>query len=513
MSTLSSNHLLRLLDSEAYDSLSAVPVQLHARDVLYEPGMPALHAYFPVGAVVSIVSTMESGASAEVAVVGREGLVGLDSVLGTVQSPTSAVVQFAGTALRVSASQLRTERLRRSSVRAIVDRYTEAYLIQLAQTAACNRLHPVEARRARWLMAIADRIDEDHFTLSQEFMAQMLGVHRPTVSLALQALRDAHVVEYRGRSLLISNRRGLERMACECHRVLNREFDRLLRVPVDDLRPPPVMAPSPNPEGESATALEIMREISGRLLVATIREEEARDEAEAANRAKDQFLATVSHELRTPLNAILGWCAILRERRDETPERGLSVIQRNAQALLKLVKELLDAARLTSDTLSIQRSSTDLTDAICSAVEAIKPAADMKHVAVRLTVPQAAVPMLADPDRLRQVFLNVLSNALKFTEAGGSIDICAAQVGSTARVSIRDTGSGIAPDLLEHVFERFLRGADSTTGPQGLGLGLTIARVLVELHGGAIQIASAGEGHGTTCTIDLPRARSVPHGS
>jgi signal transduction histidine kinase len=503
--TDSSNWLLRLLDTEACESLSLAAVQLRARDVLCEPGMPALYAYFPVNAVISIVSTMESGASAEVAVVGHEGMVGLESVLVATQSPTTAVVQLAGTAVRAPTSRLRIERTRRLSVRTLLDRYTEVRLIQLAQTAACNRLHSIDARLARWLLTIADRIDDDHFTLPQEFMAQMLGVHRPTVSLTMRRLRDAGIITYRGRSLMVTDRRELERVACECYGVLCREFDRLLRPALE--RPetlPHVIGRSANREVESTAALETMREISGRLLLATLREQEARDQAEAANRVKDQFLATVSHELRTPLNAILGWSAILTKRSDEPPARGLTVIQRNAQALLKLVEELLDAARVTTDTLSIEPSPIDLTEVIGSAVDTIRPEADAKGVALRTTIPDTSTPMLGDSDRLQQVFLNVLSNALKFTEAGGSIDVRATTSGGTARVSIRDTGNGIAPEVLAHVFERFLRGSDSTTGRQGLGLGLTIARLLVELHGGAIQIASAGEGQGTTCTIELP---------
>jgi signal transduction histidine kinase len=504
-STFSSNDLLRLLDNEAYDSLSPVAVQLHPRDVLYEPGMPALYVYFPVNTVISIVSTMESGASAEVAVVGHEGMVGLETVLGTVQSPTTAVVQFGGSALRTSTAQFRVERLRRRSIRTMFDRYTEARLIQVAQTAACNRLHSVEARLARWLLAIADRIDGDHFTLPQEFMAQMLGVHRPTVSLTLQKLRDAGVITNRGRSLIVSDRGGLERIACECHGVLHREFDRLLRPPFDGVGAPVLeFDRSANRNGESVAALETMREISGRLLLATIREREARDNAEEADRAKDQFLATVSHELRTPLNAILGWCAILNERREESPERGLTVIHRNAQALLKLVEELLDVARVTGDTLSIQPSPINLLEVVGSAMDALRPAADTKGIALRATMPDTVTPMLGDADRLRQVFLNVLSNALTFTDAGGSIHVCVTTNGTTARVSVHDDGNGIAPELLGHVFERFLQGTNATTGRHGLGLGLTIARVLVELHGGAIQIESPGEGRGTTCTIELP---------
>ena len=340
-----SNDLLRLLDTDSRSAIAPVAVQLRAREVLYEPGLPALYAYFPVDAVISLVSTMENGTSTEVAIVGREGMVGLASVLGTVESPTAAVVQVAGTALRASIALLKTERLRRPAIRIMLDRYTDAHLIQIAQTAACHRLHSVEARLARWLLAIADRTDGDHFTLTQEFMAQMLGVHRPTVSLTLQGLRTAGVIQYRGRSFSVSDRQGLERIACECYGVMRREFDRLFRSPIAGLDAIPQAISGVSGEGASAAALETMREISGRLLLATIREQEARDKAEAANRVKDQCLAMVSHELRTPLNAILGWCTLL-ERREETLEHGLTVIQRNAQALLTLVDELLDTAQI-----------------------------------------------------------------------------------------------------------------------------------------------------------------------
>jgi signal transduction histidine kinase len=508
--TLSSNHLLRLLDTDARESLSPVAVQLRSREVLYEPGMPALYVYFPLNAVISMVSTMESGASTEVAIVGREGMLGLASVLGTVESPTLSVVQIGGMALRTPTSRLKDERLRRPSLRALLDLYTEACLIQVAQTAACNRLHSVEARLARWLLAIADRIDDDELRLPQELMAEMLGVHRPTINQTLQRLRDAGVIEYRGRSLTVSDRAGLEDAACECYGVLRREFDRLFHTPIDSADTLPRHTRQVTAlESDSAIALETMREISGRLLLATIREQEAHEQAEAANRAKDQFLAMVSHELRTPLNAILGWCAMLAERPEETPERGLKVIRRNAQALLKLVEELLDAARVSSATLSVELARINLVDIVDGVVDAVTPSAEAKGIVLRTTFAEAAIAMLGDPDRLRQVFLNVLSNSLKFTDNGGQIEVCVARVGNEAQVSIRDTGRGIAPDLLDHVFERFMQGADSTASRQGLGLGLTIARVLVELHGGTIHITSPGEGLGTTCTVLLPLTPNV----
>ena len=399
----SANQLLQLLDADTRAVLSPLTVSLQSRDALYEPGTPSLYAYFPTSAVISLVSTMEDGASAEIALIGRDGMVGLAGVLGTREGSTVTLVQVAGDALRIPTAVLRRERLQRPSLRAMLDLYTEARLIQVAQTAACNRLHSVEARLARWLLAVADRVDAEYFRLPQEFIAQMLSVHRPTVSVSLQRLRDAGVVAYRGHSIKVADRPGLERIACECHGVLTREFDRLLRSPIQVAGAlPRVIELSASRPDESAAALETMREVSGRLLLATIREQEAHDEAEAANRAKDQFLAMVSHELRTPLNAILGWSSILSERPAEAPERGLKVIRRNAEALLKLVEELLDTARLDNKTLTIQRSSIDLREVICGTVEAVKPAADLKSVGLRTTVPDALPEMIGDPDRLRQ---------------------------------------------------------------------------------------------------------------
>jgi signal transduction histidine kinase len=499
-----SNRLLELLDAEVRAALPLTEVSLQARQVLYEPGTPALHAYFPIDAVISLISTMADGSSTEVALIGRDGMVGLVGVLGSRQGTTAAVVQVAGQALRIPTGVLRRERLRSASLRTVLDLYTEAHLIQVAQTAACNRLHSVEARLARWLLAIAERVDVEYFLLPQEFMAQMLGVHRPTVSVALHALRDAGVVTYRGRSLKVADPAGLETIACECHGVLRREFDRLFRRPRVALDALPLASERPAAtRSDSAAAVETMREVSGRLLLATIREQEARDEAEAANRAKDQFLAMVSHELRTPLNAIVGWASILADRPGASTERGLNVIRRNAAALVKLVEDLLDAARLTADTLVLHPSTSNLAEIVSSAVDTVRPDADRKGVRLRTALADDVPSIEGDPDRLRQVFLNVLANALKFTEAGGVIDVRVRAIGQVARVSIQDSGAGIDPDELPHVFERFHQGAGASS-EQGLGLGLSIARVLIERHHGTIRLASPGTGQGATCTIELP---------
>src|SRR5438067_5131191 len=197
------NYLLQLFDAEGRAALALVPAQLHAGDVLHQPGAPARHVFFPVSAVISLVSTMKSGASAEVALIGREGMVGLGGVLGTAESPMTAVVQIPGLALKVATAALRLARLRSASVRTVLDRYTETRLIQTAQTAACNGLHSVEARLARWLLAVHDRVERDRFRLPQELIAQMLGIQRPTVSVTMQQFQKSKAIAYDGRSIVV----------------------------------------------------------------------------------------------------------------------------------------------------------------------------------------------------------------------------------------------------------------------------------------------------------------------
>jgi signal transduction histidine kinase len=501
------NRLLHLFGEEAAAQLgSSITVQLRARQVLQEPGMPALAVYFPIDAVISLISTVEDGATVEVGLVGREGMIGLAGVLGTIEGGTSAVVQVGGTAVRVPTASLRAARLANPSVRAVLDRYIEARFLQTAQAVACSRLHPLQARLARWLLGVDDRIDRHEFVVSQESIAAVLGVHRPRVSTAFQRLEDEGGIGRRGRTIVIADRARLEALACECHHVLAAAFERLLSGGGSG---PGVLASAvaSRPaavEPESPAALEAMREIAGRLLVVSIREQEAREQAEEANRAKDQFLAMISHELRNPLNAILGWCALLREQDGAPAARGLEVIAQNATAQLKLIEELLDSARMTSATLTVQPRPLVLSDVVHNAVDTIRPAADQRQVSLRLTIAQDMPPVAADPDRLRQVLLNILTNALKFTDAGGSVDVRVGIANGRATITVADTGQGIAPDVLPHVFERFRQGASAQGGPQGLGLGLSIARAIVELHGGTIAIDSPGVGQGTTCTIDLP---------
>jgi signal transduction histidine kinase len=485
-----------------------VPVDLSAREVLQQPGMPALYAYFPVTAVVSLMSTMESGASTEVALVGREGAIGLGDALGAVESPTSASVQVSGTALRMPAEALKAARRAHRAIGRVLDLYTEARLIQVAQTAACNRLHTVDARLARWLLAMHDRVEADEFVVAQECIAEVLGVHRPTVSAAIQRFHEQRALARRGRAIVIADRWKLESLACECHRVLEATFERVFGrgADVEELWRGRPASPAHEADPDMPASLVAMRDIAGRLLVATIREQEAREAAEEANRSKDQFLAMVSHELRAPLNAILGWCGILKAN-EQARERGLSIIERNARAQPKLVGDLLDAARVTSATLTIDPRPVSLAELVGGAVDTIQPAADDKAVRLHVSAADEALPpLVGDADRLRQVLLNVLTNSLKFTGSGGSIDVQVGSRAGRARVTVHDSGRGISRALLPQVFDRFRRGSARDPSHQGLGLGLAISRAIVELHGGTIEIDSPGENQGTTCTIELPLA-------
>ena len=239
--------------------------------------------------------------------------------------------------------------------------------------------------------------------------------------------------------------------------------------------------------------------------------ERARAEAESANRSKDEFLSTVSHELRTPLNAMLGWAAMLRSGSLEPSRttRALEAIYNNATRQAHLIEELLDVSRIVAGRASLDLQEFDLAESLRGTAEAIMPLAEGQGVELRVE-PAPAVAVMADPRRLEQVFLNLLTNALKFTPAGGRITVDISVVGASVDVRVADTGRGIDPEFLPHVFERF-RQADSTTARRvgGLGLGLFIARHLVEAQGGTIRAQSEGVGRGATVVVSLPIARTL----
>ena len=229
--------------------------------------------------------------------------------------------------------------------------------------------------------------------------------------------------------------------------------------------------------------------------------------AEEANRLKDEFLAVLSHELRTPLNAILGWARMLRAGmlKGEDVGRALETIERNAQAQAQLIEDLLDVSRIVSGKLRLEMRTVDIADVVSEAIDTVKPTADARGVVLTSAVWPAG-PVSGDAQRLQQVVWNLLSNSIKFTPRGGTVSVRIEHAGPGVRIVVSDTGQGIDPEFLPHVFDRFRQGT-STAGKArrtGLGLGLAIVRHLVEAHGGTVHAASEGPGRGATFTVDLP---------
>jgi CheY-like chemotaxis protein len=235
----------------------------------------------------------------------------------------------------------------------------------------------------------------------------------------------------------------------------------------------------------------------------------ARAQAEAANRLKDEFLATVSHELRSPLNSILGWARMLRDKRldEEGAAHALEVIYRSARAQNRLIGDLLDVSRIITGKLRLQVSVVDLIPITEAAMDVVRPAADARGIKLISALDRTAGPVSGDADRLQQIIWNLLSNAVKFTPAGGQVMIRLEREGGGVTLTVSDTGVGIEPEFLPFVFDRFRQFASEPARlSAGLGLGLAIVRHLVELHGGAVSAASRGRGQGATFTVALPLA-------
>jgi len=236
------------------------------------------------------------------------------------------------------------------------------------------------------------------------------------------------------------------------------------------------------------------------------RAEAARLEAQAANAAKDQFLATLSHELRSPLNVMLGWTQMLRsgQMSAESTMRGWDILERSVRLQTKLIDDLLDVSRIIAGKLRIDKRRVDLATIVGLAVDAALPAARSREIQLSATI-APSLPVDADPHRLQQVVSNLLTNALKFTPEHGSIAVVVERTGQAARLTVQDSGIGMAAELVPRVFDRFQQGDSSTTRAHGgLGLGLAIVRHLVEQHGGRIEAASGGHGRGSTFTVTLP---------
>jgi len=269
-------------------------------------------------------------------------------------------------------------------------------------------------------------------------------------------------------------------------------------------------------EGDYHTFSAFLRDITERKRAEAERDrlfmaaEKARTEAEAASRAKDEFLATLSHELRTPLTSIVGWVYLLRSGKLDPAgvARGLETIDRNAMLQAQLVSDILDMSRILAARFRLNVRPLELAPVVAAAIDSLVPAASAKGIRLLPILDPSTGVVSGDADRLQQVVWNLLSNAIKFTPPGGRVQVRLARAEGQAEITVEDTGPGIRSEVLPHVFELFRQGDSSNTRAHGgLGLGLAVVRQLVELHGGTVHAASAGEGAGAAFTIRLPLSR------
>ncbi|HEX8410429.1 MAG TPA: ATP-binding protein [Thermoanaerobaculia bacterium] len=464
--------------------------------VLHESGKITADVCFPIDCVASLTATMQDGAEAEVAIIGPEGVVGVTAAVGGTDTTwNDSAIQIGGEVLRVPLELLRRETTRSPALRLLLQRYAQALLVQTSQIAACNRFHSIEQRLGRCLLALHDRVATDDIPMTHERLAALLGSLRPGVTLAVHRLQELGSIRSRRGHIEISDRDRLAGVACECYQAVASEYDRLLGA--DAMQQLTVASTVPD---------ETLREVNSRLMAAAIREQRAHERAEEANDVTTHFFATLSHELRTPLTAILGWSDVLQSREfdDETLQLAIETIHRNAETQKRLVNDMLDLARLRAGKLPLHFEPLDITAAVRTAVASSRPAADASAVAISM-IAGDPVTTNADPVRLYQILSNLLTNAVKFTPPGGSIEVAVVTTPSDVQIGVRDNGRGIEPELLPHVFEDFRQGPAAPSGELGMGLGLAIVQQLVRLHGGAVSVQSPGAGRGTTFTVVLPR--------
>jgi len=269
-----------------------------------------------------------------------------------------------------------------------------------------------------------------------------------------------------------------------------------------------VVCDETGPIGMRGVTLDITAAVEAEIERAELleRESHARLNAEEASRLKEEFLATVSHELRTPLNAVVGWSRLLRSGQLDADgaAHAIEVIERNAAAQRQIIEDLLDVSRIITGKLRINTQPVDLLLIIHAAIDAVRPAAEAKEITISTHVEAPDAIVRADSERLQQVLWNLLANAVKFTPAGGTVDLYLSQDGSLAEIRIEDSGPGVPAEFLPRIFERFSQADGSSTRKHGgLGLGLAIVRHLVELHGGTVSAANR-EGGGAVLTVRLP---------
>jgi PAS domain S-box-containing protein len=349
-------------------------------------------------------------------------------------------------------------------------------------------------------VAIADaafeRIAGGHYPIELEFQLVTRSGTRRLISWTLTALADSDgaVTFIIGTGIDITERNRAERALRKAHDELEvRVRDRTAELATAN-------------EALEAEVAERRRAEQERIDL-LYREKEARQQAEAANRAKDEFLATVSHELRTPLNAILGWARMLRSDKidEEDAVHAVQIIERNAKQQARLIEDLLDVSRIISGKMRLEIHATEVSQIVEGAVNAVRPAAEAKQVELRASIDPAVGIITCDPNRLQQVLWNLVSNAVKFTPSGGKAELIVEDVNAHVLITVRDTGEGIDREFLPYVFDRFRQHDEKPARTHsGLGLGLAIVRHLVEMHGGTVAADSPGKGQGATFTVMLP---------
>jgi signal transduction histidine kinase/ActR/RegA family two-component response regulator len=256
-----------------------------------------------------------------------------------------------------------------------------------------------------------------------------------------------------------------------------------------------------------------VREANEHLIIANLRSQALAEDADRANRLKDEFIALVSHELRTPLNAVLGWARMLASKQltDARAAHAIATIERNAASLTLIIDDLLDMARILAGTMKLTFKPVDLVAVTQATLDVVGPMAAARNIELGFSPATSFVDVInGDPARLQQAIGNLLTNAIKFTPDGGRVDVSVEQAGSAVDIKVVDTGQGIRADFLPHIFERYRQAGGGASRQHGLGLGLAIVRQLIELHGGTVHAASEGEGLGSTFIIRLPILTAAP---
>jgi signal transduction histidine kinase len=526
------NHLLAAIPGEEFGRLLShlERVDLTCREILHAADEPIRHVYFPEDCVITLISMMESGESVEVGVVGREGVVGLSSFLGSDTTPYQAVVLVAGSAMRVRADVFREEVGRGGALLAVLHRYTQALLTQAAQTSACNRLHHVDERVARCLLTVHDRVGGDGFRLTHELMAHMLGVRRAGVTEAAVRLREAGLIGYVRGSIKVLDRAGLESAACECYGVIKEEFDRLPTAEptgeVTRARRASTSAGDTRDEGteQAGGVLQMLREINSRLIVAGIREQEAQDELE-------ERVSQRTAELQELTGRLLEEVKARGKAEREVTELLRRVISTQETERRHLARELHDhlgqqlvALRLNLETVKGQawgreqlRGEVERMEAVVRQLDSdvdylawgLRPALLdrlglaaaleqfvrewSEHTRVAADFRTSGLGVVEFPPEvginLYRIAQEALNNIQKHADAG-SVSVLLQHRDGHALLIIDDDGKGFDPDAA----------ADG-----GGGMGLVNMRERASLVGGTLEIETS-PGGGTTLYVRVPGA-------